>query len=90
MGGTPSLPNFSLKFKSDCCNGQEDEVERRYGEDMVRRGKRGWLRRSLKASDKRENGESQKCEMVERTACLQFKQADEKEISYQIVSNARN
>ena len=88
MGAIPSLPNISLKFKSDRCNGQDDES--RHGEDMVRSRRPSWLRRSIKAGEKVEVGGRQKREMVERSTRVQFKQADEKEISHEVVSNPRD
>ena len=105
MGTTALLPSWSLNCKSNCCNnegktfaktwrasfryctGCKDDENNETG--LVRPKRPSWIRRSFKIGKTCKTKQEEDCNVVKRSACLQFTQTDEKKIPNETVQDER-
>lgn len=85
MGANPSLPNLEFNFKSNCCNGEDEQDGH-----VVRSRRFGWLHRN-KPTCKENRQESQRDkEMVKQSVSIQPPKAVETPVPDTIIQDKRS
>jgi len=75
MGNTP-LPNLKLNFKSNCCNGEKDDVRK----DILRPYSPGWFRRSFKTKKRKSKIDEKDSEISKQIASVHFAPPNEEKV----------